>query len=105
MLGILEFIVWLFILPFALIALIAVSIVEAITTMFHVPTLYAGIWFCFAGSWLWGRKTPDPDREFVSIVEMVAQSHVGPSPTYLAFLAVGLLLIVISFSIRFKQPD
>ncbi|MGL0788790.1 hypothetical protein [Xanthomonas translucens] len=103
MLALLEFVFWLLILPYVLFGMLLAHIAHAITQVFEPRLLLSGVWFGAMGAWLLPSSTPDDSRPFVSLVEMVAQSHIGPVPTPAALIAVAALLVIAAAVVAFRR--
>lgn len=103
MLALLEFVFWLLILPYVLFGLLLAHIAHIITQAFEPRLLLAGVWFGAMGAWLLPSSTPDDSRPFLTLVEVVAQSHIGPVPTPAALLAVAGLLVVAAAVVAFRM--
>ncbi|MBV6885842.1 hypothetical protein [Xanthomonas euvesicatoria] len=103
MLALLEFVFWLLILPYVLFGLLLAHIARAIAQVFESRLLLAGVWFGAMGAWLLPDSTPDDSRPFVTLVEMVAQSHIGPVPTPAVLLGVAGLLVIAAAVVALRQ--
>jgi len=99
MIVLLEFVVWLFVLPYILFGLVLRHMVDMLTSMFQLHTLFAGVWVAAGGLMLMPYAAPD-DLPFESIPQILARSHVLAISTPIAMIAVGFLLVVVAFIIR-----
>lgn len=98
MFALLEFILWLVVLPFFAVALFGVMIAQAIAQMFHPTSLFFAGWFAFAGSWLLMNASP-PDSPFGTIVDMLIGMHVPH-----IFIGVAALMLCVSVYLRARNP-
>jgi len=103
MLALVEFVIWLLLLPYVLFGLLLTHIAHAFAQAFESRLLLAGVWFGVMGARLLPISTPDDSRPFVSLVEMVAQSHIGWVPTPAALLGVAGFLVVTSAVVAFRR--
>lgn len=99
MFALLEFILWLVVLPFFAVALFGVMIAQAIAQMFHPTSLFFAGWFAFAGSWLLMNASP-PDSQFGTIVDKLIGMHVP----YI-FFGVAAVLLFISILLRSRSAN
>jgi len=105
MLALLEVIVFLLILPYVLFGMLLAHIAHVIGQVLEPRLLLAGVWFGAMGAWLLPSSTPDDSRPFLSLVEVVAQSHIGPVPTPAALLGVAGLLAVVAAVVAFRKRE
>lgn len=103
MLAILEFIVWLFVLPYVLFGMLLGHIALIVARAFEPRMLLAGVWFGAVGLYLFPRRVPD-DLPFVSLVDSLAQSHIAGLSTPVAFLSVAGLLIAAAAVVAARKP-
>lgn len=103
MLALVEFVVWLLILPYVLFGLLLTHIAHVFAQVFDSRLLLAGVWFGVMGARLLPSRTPDDSRPFVSLVEMVAQSHIWRVPTPAALIGVAGILVVASAVVAFRR--
>jgi hypothetical protein len=104
MLAILEFVFFLLFLPYILFGMLLAHVADTIAQVFEPRLLLTGVWFGVLGGWLLTESTPDDTRPWQSLVEVVAQSHIGPVLTPVALLVVAGLLVATAAFVRLKRP-
>ncbi|ABD72131.1 hypothetical protein Rfer_4445 (plasmid) [Rhodoferax ferrireducens T118] len=93
MLALIEFVVWLFVLPYVLFGMLLGHFAFLVFRTFEPRMLLAGVWFATLGLYLLPKRVPD-ELPFVSLVDSIAQSHIAGLSTPLAFLVMAGLLTV-----------
>lgn len=96
MIAIIEFFFFLLFLPFLLFGMILSRIKYVIAKVFEPTLLLTATWLGIFGAWLMTSATPDDSQNYVTMVELVAQSHVGPLSTPATLLCAAVLLCVAS---------
>ena len=103
MIAFLELILFLFLLPYLLFGLVLGYLFDGIVTIFHPPTLLAGIWVLIGGLLLIPHAKPD-DLPFESIAQILARSHIFGVDTPFSLILAGGALVVLAAVIRLVQP-
>lgn len=92
--SIVVFVIWLVTLPFVLFGELLEALREEIARVFQPQLLLAGVWTGGLGGWLLASSAPDDSRPFLTLVDVVAQSHIGLVSTPVALLALAGVLVV-----------
>jgi hypothetical protein len=94
MYAIVEFVLLLLVLPFFLFGVVLRKIGKTITDNFEPIQLLSSIWFSIIGYCLLPFREVDESRPYISLVEVIAQSHiVGMSTPIFLFSMAGVLFI------------
>lgn len=100
MLAILEFLLFVFALPYVLIFVFLVKAINALATYLHRPAMMWALWLTIVAMWLSSHMAENPNRPWVSMIERVAQSHLLGVPTPVCLIGAALLLLVLSFVVK-----
>jgi len=92
-----NFLLLVLVMPFAVIALLIGAVLEMIREAFNVPLLAIGLWLTYLGMMFFVTPPSDPAQPFASGVEVLAHSRVFSIETWLACLGSGALLILVAF--------
>lgn len=103
MMALLQFVFFLLVLPYVLFGWLLGHIALTVARAFEPRLLLAGVWFVAAGAWLLPSSRPDDSLPFLTLVEVVAQSHIGPVPIPAALLGGGGLLILAASAVAFRR--
>ncbi|MFT4178155.1 MAG: hypothetical protein QM612_01635, partial [Thermomonas sp.] len=74
-----------------------------VAKVFEPRLLLTGVWLGFMGAWLLPNMISDDNNPFLSIVDVIAQSGIGPVPTPAILLGVAGILIVAANMFRIRE--
>ena len=106
MLALLEIAFFLLFLPFVLFGLL-LGYIGQVLTAFEPRLFLAAVWCVAVGAYLAPHSEVDDSRPFVTLVESLAQSHIGPVPMPVVFLSVACWLAAVAAVVaarRSKNP-
>lgn len=101
--SILLALVWLLFLPFMMFGAILAYLGEEISRVFQPHLLLSGIWVGGMGAWLLRGSTPDDSQPYLTLTEVIAQSHVGPIPAPFAMFALAGVLVIAAALVALRQ--
>jgi len=104
MIAILEFLLFLFLLPYILFGLLLAKISEAVCMVFQPVLLLVAVWMASLGVFLIPSMAPN-DRPWLSLVESVAQSHVLGIATPFAILGLAVCVLIVSLIARQRGAE
>ncbi|WP_432780701.1 hypothetical protein QZH44_30050 (plasmid) [Pseudomonas corrugata] len=96
MIAILEFLIFLFLLPYILFGVLLAKIWETVCNVCQPGLLLVAVWIASLGGWLIPSMAPN-DRPWLTLVESIAQSHVLGAPT--PFFIFGIALVILVFAV------
>lgn len=73
-----------------------------LVSFFHLPSFAFAVWLLSLSIFLQPYSTPDDTSPFLSLVEVVAQTQVGPFSLPSLLFALALLMFTISAVLRAK---
>lgn len=103
MIAILEFLIFLFLLPYILFGVLLAKIAEAVCMVFHPVLLLVAVWIATLGVFLIPSMAAN-DQAWVSLIDSIAQSHVLGVPTPFAILGVAVCVLIVSVVARQRRP-
>lgn len=103
MIAILEFLIFLFLLPYILFGVLLAKIWESVCTVFQPVLLLVAVWIASFGFFFLPSMAPN-DRPWLSLVESIAQSHVFSVPTPFAIFGVAGCVLIVSVIARQRRP-
>lgn len=103
MIAILEFLIFLILLPYILFGVLLAKIWEAVCMVFQPVLLLVAVWITSLGLFLLPSMEPN-DRPWLSLVESIAQSHVFGVQTPFAIFGVAAGVLVVSVIARQRRP-
>ena len=103
MIAILEFLMFLFVLPYILFGVLLAKIWESVCRVFHPVLFLVAVWIASFGMYLLSSMAPN-DREWLSLVESIAQSHVFGVPTPFAIFGIAACVLIVSVIARQRDP-
>lgn len=95
-----DFLLFVILAPFLVVGVILGMLIDVLRRNFNLPLVAVGFWFVYLGGYFAMHSTPEPSRQFVSLVESLAQSHVLGISTSLACLATGGALIAVAAFVK-----
>lgn len=102
MLAILELFIFFILWPYILFGIILAKIWEAVCAVFNPVLLLVAVWFASIGVFLLPSSIPN-DRQWVSLVESVAQAHIFWLKTPFALFALAGCVLVVSVFTRLRK--
>lgn len=96
-----DFLLFISLMIFLMLKDILSGFVNWFSYIFHPKTFFVGILLCGLGLNLLPYSTIDNSKGFLSIIDMIAQLHVGPLS--LPWALLGISIFVISFSFIFSR--
>ena len=103
MIVILEFLIFLFLLPYILFGVLLAKIWESVCMVFQPVLLLVAVWIASLGMFFLSSMTPN-DRAWLSLVESIAQSHVFGVPTPFAIFGIAACVLIVSVIARQRDP-
>lgn len=103
MIAILEFLIFLLLLPYILFGVLLAKIWESVCMVFQPVLLLVAVWIASLGMFLLPSMAPD-DRPWLSLVESIAQSHVFGVPTPFAIFGMAGCVLIVSVIARQPRP-
>jgi hypothetical protein len=103
MIAILEFLVFLLLLPYILFGVLLAKIWKAVCMVFQPVLLLLAVWIASLGLFLLPNMAPN-DRPWLSLVESIAQSHVFGAPTPFAIFGMAGCVLIVSVIARQRRP-
>lgn len=103
MIVILEFLFFLFLLPYILFGVLLAMIWQAVCMVFQPVFLLVAVWITSLGLFLLPSIAPN-DRPWLSLVESIAQSHVLGVPTPFTIFGIAACVLIVSVIARQRHP-
>lgn len=94
MLTILEFVFFLLFLPSFLFGFLLVHLGQMVASVFEPRLLMASVWCAAVGSYLDWHSGANDDSPYLTLVQSLAKTHIGPEPMPAAMLWLAGLLIL-----------
>lgn len=105
MLAIFEFLIFVFFVPYVLLAVLLAKVIEAVAQSFHPGAVMFAGWLLIVGAWLSTHMAYDPNRPWVSMIELFSQSHLFGIPAPFLFIGAAFPVLILSFTVKtFKGP-
>lgn len=102
MIAILEFFIFMLLLPYILFGVLLAKIWEAVCMFLQPIFLLVAVWIASMGFFLLPSMAPN-DRPLLSLVESIAQSHVFGIPTPFSILGLAGCMLIVSVITRQRR--
>ncbi|WP_158456335.1 hypothetical protein [Pseudomonas fluorescens] len=103
MIAILEYLIFLFLLPYILFGVLLAKIWETVCMVFQPVLLLVAVWIASLGLFLLPSMAAN-DRPWLSLVESIAQSHMFGVPTPFAIFGVAACVLIAAVIARQRHP-